>query len=284
MKKNLYLILILLIVLVGCSQTVEEKYEEATKLLGEGEIEKGSSVVRELDSDYKETQKLIDYVEVYTKYEEHGDNPTDYSPVAKLLNSKFPEGYEGVLKEEVESLREQVITLREGYSIKLLKEVLGNINDEDFEAAKEIIDEHNIKHEDINDIRNFVLSRYYGRQFLKYRDMRYNLKALEYKYAIDPEYDGLFKNTILNHVYFGIEHRDEIKERIESTKENIEVLESMPSDPSIGMTAEEVKESSWGEPREVNKTTTANGVREQWVYYNQRYIYLEDGIVTTIRE
>lgn len=52
----------------------------------------------------------------------------------------------------------------------------------------------------------------------------------------------------------------------------------------IGMTAEELRNSkSWGEPDHINKTTTAYGVSEQWVYYG-RYVYLEDGIVTSIQE
>lgn len=55
----------------------------------------------------------------------------------------------------------------------------------------------------------------------------------------------------------------------------------------IGMTKGEVYES-WGDPTSVNKTTSSYGVHEQWVYegknYKNRYLYFEDGIVTTIQE
>ncbi len=54
--------------------------------------------------------------------------------------------------------------------------------------------------------------------------------------------------------------------------------------PAIGMTAEEVKASTWGSPKEINKDTYSWGVKEQWVYSGYRYIYLEDGIVTSISE
>lgn len=57
-----------------------------------------------------------------------------------------------------------------------------------------------------------------------------------------------------------------------------------PKAPEIGMTADEVRNSTWGEPKEINKTTTKYGVREQWVYSSRRYIYLEDGIVVAIQE
>lgn len=56
------------------------------------------------------------------------------------------------------------------------------------------------------------------------------------------------------------------------------------SEPSIGMTASEVRSSSWGSPNDINKTTTAYGVNEQWVYGGGRYIYFEDGIVSAIQE
>lgn len=55
-------------------------------------------------------------------------------------------------------------------------------------------------------------------------------------------------------------------------------------DPEIGMSAEQVRNSTWGEPKEINKTTYAWGTSEQWVYSGYRYIYLDDGIVTAIQE
>jgi len=53
----------------------------------------------------------------------------------------------------------------------------------------------------------------------------------------------------------------------------------------IGMTKQEVYESSWGRPDKVNTTTTARAVREQWVYRNRGsgYLYFEDGVLTSIQ-
>lgn len=51
--------------------------------------------------------------------------------------------------------------------------------------------------------------------------------------------------------------------------------------PAIGMTAEEVRNSTWGSPDDINKTVTAYGTTEQWVYGN-KYIYFRDGVVTSI--
>ena len=52
----------------------------------------------------------------------------------------------------------------------------------------------------------------------------------------------------------------------------------------IGMTKEEVLAEGWGRPIDINKTTTTYGVSEQWIYYDYKYLYFEDGILTTIQE
>ena len=55
----------------------------------------------------------------------------------------------------------------------------------------------------------------------------------------------------------------------------------------LGMTEQDVLDSSWGKPDEINRTTYTFGVHEQWVYrgayYNNSYLYFEDGILTTIQ-
>lgn len=54
--------------------------------------------------------------------------------------------------------------------------------------------------------------------------------------------------------------------------------------PTIGMTSEEVRNSAWGEPKKINKTTYSWGTTEQWCYANQKYVYIENGFVTAIQE
>lgn len=54
--------------------------------------------------------------------------------------------------------------------------------------------------------------------------------------------------------------------------------------PKVGMTKEEVLNSTWGKPNSINKTTTANGVHEQWVYSIKKYIYFDNDYVTAIQE
>ena len=52
---------------------------------------------------------------------------------------------------------------------------------------------------------------------------------------------------------------------------------------SIGMSQQQVLDSKWGRPQHVNRTTTANGIHEQWVYGGRNYLYFEDGVLVTIQ-
>lgn len=49
----------------------------------------------------------------------------------------------------------------------------------------------------------------------------------------------------------------------------------------IGMSAVQAR-ASWGTPDDINRTTTARGTDEQWVY-DSSYLYFEDGLLTSIQ-
>ena len=68
-----------------------------------------------------------------------------------------------------------------------------------------------------------------------------------------------------------------IQEREKAKEDN------KPKEPSIGMTEQEVLNSSWGSPKRKNIDTYEWGTKEQWVY-SRGYIYFENGVVTTISE
>lgn len=52
----------------------------------------------------------------------------------------------------------------------------------------------------------------------------------------------------------------------------------------IGMTQKQVVEgTNWGKPHSVNRTTTAKGTFEQWVYGDRNYLYFTDGKVSGIQ-
>ena len=55
---------------------------------------------------------------------------------------------------------------------------------------------------------------------------------------------------------------------------------------AIGMRSTDVV-ASWGDPSKINRTITAGGTREQWVYsrgnYKNQYVYVENGVVTAVQ-
>lgn len=90
---------------------------------------------------------------------------------------------------------------------------------------------------------------------------------------IPDDYKGDFANDIITY-----------KKYLERKPVYAAPIPSTPYSPKIGMTSEQVLSSTWGKPRDINRTTNKYGVSEQWVYGSSRYIYLDDGIVTAIQD
>jgi hypothetical protein len=53
--------------------------------------------------------------------------------------------------------------------------------------------------------------------------------------------------------------------------------------PHVGMSLAQVRATCWGEPNHVNRTEGAGGVHDQLVYGSDRYVYMTNGIVTSIQ-
>ncbi|MGE6627763.1 hypothetical protein [Bacillus pumilus] len=65
-------------------------------------------------------------------------------------------------------------------------------------------------------------------------------------------------------------------------KKQIEERTLNPQDVSIGMTENDVLLNGWGRPTKVNTNVTKNRTLNQWVYKGNKYLYFEDGILTSI--
>ena len=68
-----------------------------------------------------------------------------------------------------------------------------------------------------------------------------------------------------------------------AAKEKKKKTKSKTGGVFIGMSTEEVRTVGWGRPDSINRTTTAYGTREQWVYGGRNYLYFKDGFLTTIQ-
>ncbi len=106
---------------------------------------------------------------------------------------------------------------------------------------------------------------------------------VEYAYTVKDSYGTTYSLT-KNHLYeeYDDNYNWEAEEYSKVSDHTFIPEEKQP--PRIGMTASEVRSSNWGSPKDINKTTNAYGVSEQWVYDDYKYIYLDDGVVTSIQE
>lgn len=98
---------------------------------------------------------------------------------------------------------------------------------------------------------------------------------------IDPDYNGVLADEIKN---FANKYMNKGEWQIQYKSMQQAIAKTALPEPKIGMTANEVRNSRWGSPRDINRTKTANGVHEQWVYSGNRYVYLDNGVVTAIQD
>ncbi|MGN7329726.1 hypothetical protein [Bacillus altitudinis] len=74
------------------------------------------------------------------------------------------------------------------------------------------------------------------------------------------------------------------KNEIEEYERNKQIEDRTlnPQSVSIGMTEEDVLLNGWGRPAKVNTNVTKSRTLKQWVYKGNKYLYFEDGILTSI--
>ena len=70
---------------------------------------------------------------------------------------------------------------------------------------------------------------------------------------------------------------------VEQTPEQKRILRALAvGGVTAGMSAAQVRQV-WGSPVRINKTVSAGGVSEQWVYGNGQYLYLSHGVVVAMQ-
>ncbi|WEZ07569.1 hypothetical protein P5663_16245 [Priestia flexa] len=169
--------------------------------------------------------------------------------------------YKGNFKEYVKGQREALKT-----------QLMSDIENKDFKTNFYVYDE------------SYKPEYYYYVYFIvmRSRELNNDIQAKYYIDKIPQDYKGAFKEEIND-------LRKVINKEFEEEQEELNQIalkeKIANTQPGIGMTTNEViNETNWGKPLDINKTTTINGVREQWVYGGSRYLYFEDGILTTIQE
>lgn len=192
----------------------------------------------------------------------------DYKDVSKYLsNTETMINLQGLWEEKYLDCYAQI----EGWKITEYESKYGylaNIGSYSLGNGKTNLDK--VKFYDLHDvfleIENNKLEAYYYDNNNKNEKKKYE----DEKFSFDKENGNLYINIVNKNIEYELTKKDY---RITKRKK-----------PNIGMTKDEVLNSTWGEPEDINKTTTKYGTREQWCYSGYKYIYFEDGIVTSIQD
>lgn len=275
------MMIVLCFVFSGCeNKQNKETYERAKKYISGDERDRAISELERL-GDYKDSEKLLEEQKKLKK-EELKRIEIEKNHVIKVLNVYGEEynwgdyidanKYKNMLHDNMEYKTDVIkdVVLIEAYldiealsyqRIKI-KESYKNLS-EGTKAEKEFAKEHK---NEVLEILSNLSSALNGSVVDKsgYIDI--------YKESKEKIREDLIfkagKMFDINDADLGFADSNESKERKE--------LE-------IGMSKREVREA-WGKPEKINETKGSYGIHEQWVYSRDRYVYLENGIVTSIQQ
>lgn len=213
-----------------------------------------------------------------------------------IIDSSNMEYYEEQIENAFEEYDYDTIMLLSEYSnmpfneeqikcMTFLKTVQG-----DYTAYSEKLD--NIRAVNIKGFSVFLDGEEYDVEYGVSETSQQGMFSLENGYSIHANATegniALFNSEGKFKTYVTIEGRKNFDEywtdrkKINQEKRQKKEEEYKKNDPQIGMTTEEVLKSNWGEPSKKNIDTYEWGIKEQWVYSNNRYIYFTDGVVTSI--
>ena len=163
-----------------------------------------------------------------------------------------------------------------------IKDMFSLIQNKDFNSLRKYRD-----FSQENEMINSVL--YYGYAIEEIQKNGETDFLIELLSSIDPYYNGEKSTEIKSFVGKYLTPNEwienyEKKKRLKKEMEEFSEEQAKKPLPTIGMTKDEVLESKWGKPFNINTTTTKYGVSEQWIYLDNKYLYFDDGVLTGIQE
>lgn len=183
-----------------------------------------------------------------------------------------------------------------------------NIEEQKYKEAYDllitIVASNKDKNQDIVDIatnkQNEIKDKAFE-QVITQAQEKINNKEYSSAQTILSKYKDLGNQTILD-MYNNATQEKEKKEAEEKAKEEAERIAKEKAEAEerarkeveekarkksegvrIGMSKQDVLDSSWGKPYDINTSTGSWGVHEQWVYGGGNYLYFENGILTSIQ-
>ncbi|GAA0366864.1 hypothetical protein [Bacillus horti] len=310
MLKRVFVFVSILFLLTACSQT-QKQVEEVNGLIeeekwaeAETKIQEYDLINKELDvhkynyheiSQFNEVVKLFETHDYTLMFKVFEDNPLqdEYLTrklteiVSESLNELISDGKWGNAKTFYDKLDQGIKQELSDIEQKLIQEE----KDEQKRLAeiakqreKELIDKYieQIKDGKYSEVTMATVSSTNE----TFKDL-YNL-ASAYRWYVEED-DDMYIPGIPSLPEYSLEKIIDPIDEIKDLKTSLEILieERKKGNEGkfgviIGMAAEDVLKSSWGEPQSKNNSSTRYGTREQWVYGNGNYLYFRDGILDSI--
>lgn len=273
----------------------QEKYNKALEFVMEDKIDEATKEVSTLkkSDENEDLLNYIDYIQRYKKLDKTKQSymldmnslymsMKNYKCSETKLKDKFSKLFINVNRlnyEYVERVKAEDKKNREEYNNKTIKGFADLINQQKYDEAHTFVAQ---AYSDTHDWDWIVLG-----MFSSYMKTKGNDELKE----LDPNYKGKYSGEIKKYILKKVS-LDTWKNLYANRYSSEPVTSGINYDaiynPDIGMTKEQVEKSTWGRPTEINKTTTAYGVSEQWVYdcgdFEFKFIYFDNGIVTAIQE
>jgi len=262
-SKNILLTVILFfslsLILTGCqSQTKTESISSRNmERIKAGNYEEAATWL------YNENVTLYNYCEAKVSY-----SKGDYE-MGKYYLNQINETYSGPLKEEVMNYKAEMKGKNVEYGFQA-------IADKKYDEAATWFFSLSENNTNLRKLYN------YAQSLESYAKGDYSIARHYAENTVD--YSGYGEQEVK-------EYRDRIlneltPELIASKKAETDAKEKAKAKTEgvrIGMTQEQVRQSSWGNPKNINRTTGSYGTHEQWVYGGNNYLYFDNGILTTIQ-
>ena len=270
----------------SCNELMENQdYEEFKK-----KIKKIGNISDEIKAYYTLVEKL-DKINEKIKNTDIKDLDTEkYNKIKSMYHVIHKD--ETLTNEIKEKINEKNIYFRYYYRVSTAK---GWEEQKIYEAA---LEDYQTAQSIIKDVDNEEINKEINKYITNIKEKAYSsLKNKIEKYLNEKNYvDGYRNISSYEEIIKSSEDSELIKlyEKIKKEKEEKEEKEAAEREATrkkikkqqgvrIGMSKQDVLDSSWGKPTKINKSVYSWGTTEQWVYPNYNYLYFENGKLTSIQ-
>jgi len=252
------LISLLLSLIIGCGSSDSSGNNvsaENIQLIKAGKYDEAATWLMD------ENKTLYNYCEAKVSY-----NEGDYE-MGKTYLEDIEDTYSGPLYQEVLNYKKEMNKKNFEYGFKL-------IADQQYDEAAQWF----FKEDDPNLMKLYS----YAQSIKSYSDGDYSMAKL---YAEDTKgYTGYKEKEVKEYSEKMLKDlTPETIAKAEAQKEAADKAKAKSEGVRLGMTQQDVLDSSWGKPNDINRTIGGYGTHEQWCYGGNNYLYFEDGILTDIQ-